>query len=387
MKKNISILGSTGSIGTQTLDVLRRLKKYTDYDIKVSALSANKNIELLEEQILEFKPNFVVVMDEERAIKLKKRISYENINILSGVDGLIKISTLDEIDTVVTSVVGNIGLEPTLEAIKAYKNIALANKETLVSAGKLVMDLAYKKNINIFPVDSEHSAVFQCLQGNKENEISKLILTASGGAFKDKSLYELKNIEIEDALKHPNWTMGKKITIDSSTLMNKGLEVIEAMWLFNINFDKIEVVIHPQSIIHSAVEFNDGSIIAQMGERDMKLPIQYALLYPKRVNTNLPRLDFFKNNNLTFEKPNLDIFKCLKLAFESIKKGGTMPTVLNAANEVAVERFLNKEISFLQIPDLIEKTMFSHKVIYNYTLEDIMFADKNAREFAYNKIL
>ena len=382
MINNISILGSTGSIGTQALDVVRAVK---GDDIKVHGITGNNNIDLLEKQALEFKPEIVAVMDEEKSIELKKRLKSENIKVLGGMEGLIKVATMENVETVLTSVVGNVGLEPTLEAIKSNKNIALANKETLVSAGELVMKKAMEKGIKILPVDSEHSAIFQCLQGKQDNNIYKILLTASGGSFRGKTIDVLKNDTVDDALKHPNWVMGRKITIDSATLMNKGIEVIDAVWLFNVNVNQIQVLVHPQSIIHSAVEFEDGAVIAQLGAPDMRLPIQYALLYPKRVDTNLPRLDLFEHNNLTFEKPDMDTFKCLSLAFRAINEGGTMPAVMNAANEVAVERFLNREISFLQIPELIEKTMNSYSPVYNYDLKTVLEADKWAREFVYNQ--
>ncbi len=382
MVNNISILGSTGSIGTQALDVVRALG---NKNIKVHGITGNNNIDLLEKQALEFKPKIVAVMDENKAFELKKRLKSENIKVMGGMEGLIKTATMEQVETVLTGVVGNVGLEPTIEAIKAHKNIALANKETLVSAGDIVMNEAKKNNIKILPVDSEHSAIFQCIQGKQDNDIYKIILTASGGSFRGKKREELENVSVEDALKHPNWVMGRKITIDSATLMNKGLEVIEAVRLFDVSVDKIQVVIHPQSIVHSAVEFDDGSVIAQLGPADMRLPIQYALLYPKRVNLNFSRLDILKHNNLTFEEPDIETFKCLKLAFKAINIGGTMPAVLNGANEIAVERFLNKEISFLQIPELIEKAMNSHTPIYDYDLKDVLLSDKWAREFVYNQ--
>lgn len=382
MVNNISILGSTGSIGTQALDVVRALG---NENIKVHGITGNNNIDLLEKQALEFKPEIVAVMDENKAFELKKRLKSENIKVMGGMEGLIKTATMEQVETVLTGVVGNVGLEPTIEAIKSHKNIALANKETLVSAGDIVMNEAKKNNIKILPVDSEHSAIFQCIQGKQDNDIYKIILTASGGSFRGKKREELENVSVEDALKHPNWVMGRKITIDSATLMNKGLEVIEAVRLFDVSVDKIQVVIHPQSIVHSAVEFDDGSVIAQLGPADMRLPIQYALLYPKRVNLNFSRLDILKHNNLTFEEPDIETFKCLKLAFKAINIGGTMPAVLNGANEIAVERFLNKEISFLQIPELIEKAMNSHTPIYDYDLKDVLLSDKWAREFVYNQ--
>jgi len=373
--RKISILGSTGSIGTQTLDVIRNLK-----DIKVCGLSTNQNIELLEQQIHEFHPKKVAVMDEKKAYELKKRLN-GSVEVLTGIDGLIEISTMEEIDTVVTSVVGTIGLIPTFEAIKRKKNIALANKETLVTAGQIIMEEAKKNDVSILPVDSEHSAIFQCLQGNKQNSIHRIILTASGGPFRGKSLADLQSVTVEDALKHPNWSMGAKITVDSSTMMNKGLEVIEAKWLFNVEAKQIEVVVHPQSMIHSMVEFEDGSIMAQIGEPDMRVPIQYALTFPKRYKNNWPKVDFTKRNVFSFEQPDLSIFKCLQLAYDALAIGGSMPAVLNAANEIAVERFLTKEIQFLDIPLMIEKAMEAHNTIMNPTLSDILDADQWAREF------
>lgn len=379
--KLISILGSTGSIGTQTIDVVKRLK-----NIKVLAITANNNIDLLEKQAFELEPKLICVMDKNKAECLKERIKGKNIKVLSGMEGLIEAATLKEIDTVVTSVVGNVGLLPTIEAIKNKKNIALANKETLVSAGELIMSLAKENNINIYPVDSEHSAIFQCLQGNKENRIKKILLTASGGPFRTKSYEELKGVTLEQALNHPNWAMGKKITIDSSTMINKGLEMIEAKWLYDVEPEQIEIVVHPQSVVHSAVEFEDGSIIAQLGQTDMRIPIQYALTYPKRIETNLPKLDLTNIGTLTFEKPNFDTFKCLSLAYRAIKGEKTLTAVMNAANEIAVSKFLNNDISFIQIPDIIEMTMNSYNNMYDYSLEGILKADNWAREYA-QKIL
>lgn len=375
--KKISVLGSTGSIGTQTLEVVENLDT-----IKVMAMTGNSNIDLLEKQARKFQPVLVAVMDEKNAETLKGRLADTNIHVLSGMDGLVAAATYEETDTVVTSVVGNIGLKPTFEAIRAGKNIALANKETLVSAGQLVMDLAKKHNINIYPVDSEHSAIFQSLQGNKENKIQRILLTASGGPFRGKKREDLLHVTAADALAHPNWSMGKKITIDSATLMNKGLEVMEAKWLFGVDVDQIEVLIHPQSIVHSAVEYEDGAIIAQMGEPDMRVPIQYALTYPKRVKNPFPRIDFAQRSNLTFEKPDMDTFQCLSLAYRALKIGGTLPAVLNGANEVAVARFLTGEISFLQIPALIEQTMDAYTVKYEYMLEDLLEADAWAKAYA-----
>ena len=375
--RKISILGSTGSIGTQTLEVVENLE-----DIKVMAITGNSNIDLLEKQARKFRPELVAVMDEKNAIILQDRLADMNIRVVSGMDGLVEAATYKDVDTVVTSVVGNIGLKPTFEAIRAGKNIALANKETLVSAGQLVMDLAKKHHIHIYPVDSEHSAIFQSLQGNGENKIQRILLTASGGPFRGKKREELENVTAADALAHPNWSMGKKITIDSATLMNKGLEVMEAKWLFDIDVDQIEVLIHPQSIVHSAVEYEDGAIIAQLGEPDMRVPIQYALTYPKRVKNPFPRVDFAQRSNLTFDKPDMDTFKCLSLAYRALKTGGTLPAVLNGANEVAVARFLKGEISFLQIPALIEQTMDAYTVKYEYTLEDLLEADAWAKAYA-----
>ncbi|MBQ7103073.1 MAG: 1-deoxy-D-xylulose-5-phosphate reductoisomerase [Anaerotignum sp.] len=375
--RKISILGSTGSIGTQTLEVVEILE-----NIKVAAITGNSNIRLLEEQARKFKPELVAVMDEKNAEILKERLSGMDIRVVSGMDGLVEAATYKGVDTVVTSVVGNVGLKPTFEAIRAGKNIALANKETLVSAGQLVMDLAKKHNIKIYPVDSEHSAIFQSLQGNEGNKIERILLTASGGPFRGKKREELLNVTAADALKHPNWSMGNKITIDSATLMNKGLEVMEAKWLFGVEVDQIEVLVHPQSIVHSAVEYEDGAIVAQLGEPDMRVPIQYALTYPQRVKNPFPRVDFTKRNNLTFDKPDMETFKCLSLAYRALKTGGTLPAVLNGANEVAVARFLKGEIGFLQIPELIEQTMDAYTVKQEYTLEDLLEADAWAKDYA-----
>lgn len=382
MAKNISILGSTGSIGTQTLDVVREIG-----GINVKSITANNNIELLEKQIREFNPDIAAVMNEEMAEKLKERVKDCGTKILSGIDGLIEAAVYKESDTVVTSVVGNIGIVPTFEAIKAGKNIALANKETLVSAGELIINAVKKYGVKLYPVDSEHSAIFQCLRGNEDNKIRRILLTASGGPFRGRKREELLNVRAEDALKHPNWSMGKKVTIDSASLMNKGLEVIEAKWLFGVDVEDIEVLIHPQSIVHSAVEYEDGAVIAQMGEPDMKVPIQYALTYPKRVKNSFPKIDFAQRNSLTFEKPDMDTFKCLSLAYRAIKTGGTMPTVMNGANEMAVAAFLENKIGFLDIADIIEKTMMSYNVKYDYTVEDLVEADKWARNFSNNLIM
>jgi len=375
--RKISILGSTGSIGTQTLEVVEILE-----NIKVMAITGNSNIKLLEEQARKFQPELVAVMDEKNAEILKERLSDMDVRVVSGMDGLVEAATYEGVDTVVTSVVGNVGLKPTFEAIRAGKNIALANKETLVSAGQLVMDLAKKHNIKIYPVDSEHSAIFQSLQGNEGNKIERILLTASGGPFRGKKKEELLHVTAADALKHPNWSMGNKITIDSATLMNKGLEVMEAKWLFGVDVDQIEVLVHPQSIVHSAVEYEDGAIVAQLGEPDMRVPIQYALTYPKRVKNPFPRVDFAQRSNLTFDKPDMETFKCLSLAYRALKTGGTLPAVLNGANEVAVARFLKGDITFLQIPELIEQTMDAYTVKVEYTLEDLLEADAWAKDYA-----
>ena len=375
--KNISILGSTGSIGTQALEVVDICT-----DICVKGLSANSNVKLLEQQIRKYKPDVACICDETLYKNLKDSVSDTQTRITSGMEGLCEISTLDSIDAVLTSVVGNIGLIPTVAAINAGKDILLANKETLVTSGSIVMPLAKKMNVSILPVDSEHSAIFQCLQGKGDNEISKILLTASGGPFFGKTKESLKNVTKADALRHPNWSMGAKITIDSATMMNKGLEVIEAKWLFDVDVDNIEIYVHRQSIVHSMVEFTDNSIIAQLGIADMKLPIAYAMNYPLRKTPVNESLDLFSIRELTFEKYDNKTFECPGIAYKAIKIGGTMPTVMNAANEVAVARFLNDEISFLDIANLIKMTMDSHSVIHNCTLDDILKSDKWAREFS-----
>ena len=379
--KRITILGSTGSIGTQTLDVVRKNKD----KFQVVAISANSSIDLLLEQIMEFSPKYVAVYNKESALKLKEMIP-ENINIevLSGMDGLVKICQLEEVNVVLTAVVGMIGLVPTMAAIKAKKTIALANKETLVTAGELVMSEAKKNNVEILPVDSEHSAIFQCLNGERKQDIEKIILTASGGPFRGKKREELVNVTKNEALKHPNWDMGRKISIDSSTLMNKGLEVIEAKWLFDVDVEDIEVVVHPKSIIHSMVSFRDSSVISQMGCPDMRLPIEYALTYPERLKTDFERLDLAKVATLTFEKPDMETFPCLALAFKVLKLGGTYPAALNSANEFLVNEFLNDKIGFYDIPYYIERTLEQHKNRINPTIEDILEVDKETREFLAN---
>ncbi len=375
--KHVSILGSTGSIGTQALDVIAaNSDKY-----KVAALAAYQNETLLAEQIDYFKPPIAVLIDKHAADRMVR--SYKGqTKILAGEQGLLEAATFNQADTVLTSLVGFAGLNPTIAAIKAKKNIALANKETLVAAGQLVMSLAKENNVNIYPVDSEHCAVFQCLQGEESKHIKRIILTASGGPFRGRTAAELDNVTIEDCLRHPNWSMGRKITIDSATLANKGLEVIEAKWLFGVDYNMIDVCVHPQSIIHSMVEFIDSSVIAQMGMPDMRLPIQYALSYPERVASNFPRLDFSTLSALTFENPDTDNFPALKLAYMAGEAGGTLPCVFNAANEVAVYAFLNSEIAFLDIAKVIRYTMENHVLIANPDLEQIYAADKWARQYA-----
>lgn len=378
-KKVISILGSTGSIGTQTLDVVRKNPEM----FKIEGISTNKNIELLSEQIHEFKPNIVTIFNEE-AYKdfLNKKEDFDyDFEVHTGLDGLVKISSSKTIDTLVTAVVGMIGLVPTIEAIRNSTTIALANKETLVTAGKIVMSGAKKHNASIIPVDSEHSAIFQCLNGENGNKIDKILLTASGGPFRGKKKAELENVSKNDALKHPNWTMGQKITIDSSTLMNKGLEVIEAKWLFDVDADDIIVHVHPQSIIHSMVQFQDSTVMAQLGCPDMRVPIQYALTYPKRIESSFERLDLFEIASLTFEKADMEVFPCLKLAYDSLKHGGTDCTVLNAANEILVQMFLNDEIGFYDIPKYIKLAIDKHQFIEDPSLEDILNTDKWTRDF------
>ncbi|MBE5935986.1 MAG: 1-deoxy-D-xylulose-5-phosphate reductoisomerase [Lachnospiraceae bacterium] len=365
--KKVSILGSTGSIGTQTLEIVR-----DNNDLEVVALVANSSIELLEKQIREFKPRLVAVYNEEKAKELQANIKDLDIIVLAGMDGMIECATVEEADVVVTAVVGMIGIRPTIEAIKAGKEIALANKETLVTAGHLIMPLAKEHNVNIYPVDSEHSAIFQSLNGENTKEIKQILLTASGGPFRGRKIEELVGIRPEDALKHPNWSMGRKITIDSATMVNKGLEVIEAKWLFDVDFDQVKVVVHPQSIIHSMVEYIDGAVMAQLGMPDMKLPIQYALYYPERRIMNNDKLDFYKVSNLTFEEPDMDTFRGLKLAYEVGKQGGSLPTVYNAANERAVAMFLDNKIEFLDIYRIIEECVNNHKNIDNPTLEQIL---------------
>ncbi|CCZ04381.1 1-deoxy-D-xylulose 5-phosphate reductoisomerase [Eubacterium sp. CAG:603] len=373
--KNIAVLGSTGSIGTQTLEIVR-----ANDDLNVVSLAAGSNIEMLEKQIREFKPQVVCVYNEKKAEELKIKVSDTDVKIVTGMDGLIETAVIKTADIVLTAVVGMIGIRPTIAAIKAGKDIALANKETLVTAGHIIIPLAKEYGIRILPVDSEHSAIFQSLQGNKKSQLSKILLTASGGPFRNTPKEDLKNVTVKDALKHPNWSMGRKITIDSATMVNKGLEVIEAKWLFDVDIDNIEVVVQPQSLIHSMVEYVDGGIMAQLGTPDMKLPIQYALFYPDRRTLNGKRVNFFDIANITFFKPDRDKFKGFDLAFKAGKTGGSLPTIYNAANELAVSKFLNEEIRFLDIPELIETAMNNHKVIDNPSLEQILESEKEAYE-------
>ncbi|MCT4595620.1 MAG: 1-deoxy-D-xylulose-5-phosphate reductoisomerase [Anaeromicrobium sp.] len=379
--KNISILGSTGSIGTQALEVVRSNKG----KFKVVGLTAGKNIDLLEKQIREFNPKVVALMDEEKSMELKKRISHMDVEILSGIEGLNRVATLKSTQIVLTSVVGMVGLVPTMKAIEAKKDIALANKETLVTAGKIVMDAAKKNKVKILPVDSEHSAIFQSLSGYENKDINRVILTASGGPFRGLKRDEVKDKKVNEALKHPKWNMGKKISIDSATLMNKGLEVIEAKWLFDVEPEQIEVVVHPQSIIHSMVEYKDSSIISQMGYPDMRVPIQYALTYPKRTKNNYERTDFYKIGQLTFEKADTETFPCLELAYEALKKGGSYPAVLNGANEELVELYIQEKIKFYDISDTIKEVLEAHVPKYNFNVKDIIQIDKWSRDFVKNK--
>ena len=373
--KKIAILGSTGSIGTQTLEVVRENK-----DIEVLALAAGNNIKLLEQQIREFRPKVAAVWTEEKAKELRENVKDLDIKIVSGMDGLIEVSVIEGAEILVTAILGMIGIRPTIEAIKAGKDIALANKETLVCAGHIIMPLAKEYGVQILPVDSEHSAIFQSLQGSRRSELKKILLTASGGPFRGKTREELAHMKLEDALKHPTWTMGQKITIDSSTLVNKGLEVIEAKWLFDVDIDQVEVVVHPQSIIHSMVEYVDGAIIAELGTPDMKLPIQYAIYYPERRFLPGERVNFATLGQLTFEKPDTETFTGLKLAFEAGRAGGSLPTVFNAANERAVSKFLNRKIGYLQITEIIEECMRNHKNIINPTVEDILATEQSVYE-------
>ncbi len=374
--KKIAILGSTGSIGTQTLEVARN-----NGDLEIVSLAAGSNIKKLEEQIREFHPRLVAVWTEEKAKELRDAVKDLDVKVVSGMDGLIEVCTLPEAEIVVTAIVGMIGIVPTIAAMKAGKDIALANKETLVTAGHIIIPLAKETGVKILPVDSEHSAIFQCLNGENRSQLKKILLTASGGPFRGKKLEDLKNIQVEDALKHPNWAMGRKITIDSSTLVNKGLEMMEAKWLFGVEPKDIQIVVQPKSIIHSMVEFVDGAVIAQLGTPDMKLPIQYALYYPERRFLPGDRLDFWKLQEITFEKPDMETFRGLKLAFDAAAAGGSMPTVYNAANERAVAKFLDRKIAYLQIPEIIETCMGHHKVKENPSVEEILDTEQAVYEF------
>ena len=373
----IAILGSTGSIGTQTLDIVSQ----NPDELSVVAMSCGSNIDLFEKQIRKYLPKLVSVKDSGLAEELKSRISDLSVEVLYGMDGLIAVATFDEADTVLTAVVGMIGVQPTIAAINAKKNIALANKETLVTAGHIIMPLAKEKGVSILPVDSEHSAIFQSLNGERQNKISKILLTASGGPFRGKTFEELENVKLEDALKHPNWSMGAKITIDSATMINKGLEVMEAKWLFGVKLNQVEVVVHPQSILHSAVEFMDGAVIGQMGVPDMRLPILYALFYPDRRTLYADTLDLFKIGTLTFERPDMETFYGLQLAYDAMSVGGNMPTVFNAANERAVSKFLQNKIKFVEIPEIVSESMINVDLIENPSIEQVLSTEKATYEF------
>ena len=369
--KKIAILGSTGSIGTQTLEVARANK-----DIRVLGISAGKNIKKLEEQAREFSPRLVAVWEESAAAELRIKLQDTDIRVVSGMEGLLELASMEETEILVTAIVGMLGICPTIEAIKAGKDIALANKETLVTAGHLIMPMAKEYGVSILPVDSEHSAIFQALNGENKKEIHKLLITASGGPFRGKKTEDLKKVTLADTLKHPNWVMGQKITVDSATLVNKGLEVMEAKWLFDVELDQIQVVVQPQSVIHSMVEFKDGGIMAQLGTPDMRLPIQYALYYPHRRYLDGERIDFAKLGKLTFEEPDMETFLGLPMAIQASREGGSMPTVFNAANELAVKKFLHEEISFLDIYDIIGQSMERHKKVESPDLEEILAVEE-----------
>lgn len=379
--KKIAILGSTGSIGTQTLEIVR-----DNPDLEVVGLAAGANIDLFEKQVREFRPKLVSLQSEKACKDLKERLADIQIEIVCGMDGLIQIAEMEEAQVLVTAIVGMIGIRPTIAAIKKGKDIALANKETLVTAGHIIMPLAKKMGVSILPVDSEHSAIFQSMQGENRERVNKLLITASGGPFRGKTRAQLENVQLEDALHHPNWSMGNKITIDSATLVNKGLEVMEAKWLFDVDLEQIQVVVHPQSIIHSMVEYVDGGIIAQLGTPDMKLPIQYALFYPDRRPMKGKRVDFYALGSITFEKPDMETFTGLKLAMRAAREGGSVPTVFNAANERAVSLFLQKKIRFLQIPEIIEICMDAHKRIEAPNVEEILASEQETYEFIQTKI-
>lgn len=374
--KKIALLGSTGSIGTQTLEVVRE-----QGDIQVVAMAAGKNIRLLEQQVREFRPALVAVWEEKDACILRESLRDMQIRVVSGMEGLLEVAVIPEAEILVTAIVGMLGIRPTIAAIEAGKNIALANKETLVTAGHLIMPLAKEKGVSILPVDSEHSAIFQSLNGEESNKINKILLTASGGPFRGKKRKDLEHMQVEDALKHPNWSMGRKITIDSATLVNKGLEVMEAKWLFGVELEQIQVVVHPQSVIHSMVEYEDGAVIAQLGTPDMRLPIQYALYYPKRRRMSGKKLDFYELSGLTFEQPDTETFQGLALAFQAMRQGGNIPTVYNAANEKAVALFLNRKISFLEIPEIINACMENSRYVNCPTVEEILATEAETYAF------
>ncbi len=378
--KKIGILGSTGSIGTQTLDIVRKEK-----DLEVVSLAAGSNVSLLEAQIREFRPKIAALREERAAADLRTRVQDLPVRIVSGMEGLLEVAAAEEMEVLVTGIVGMIGIKPTIAAIEAGKDIALANKETLVTAGHIIMPLAKRKGVSILPVDSEHSAIFQSMHGENRARVEKILLTASGGPFRGKSREELADMTVEDALKHPNWSMGKKVTIDSASLCNKGLEVMEARWLFDVSLSQIEVVVHPQSILHSAVQYADGGIMGQMGVPDMKLPIQYALFYPDRRPMDIGRVDLCKLGSLTFEKPDTETFQGLALAYRAAERGGSLPTVFNAANEKAVALFLDKKLRFLEIPELIGAAMDAHQVTENPTVEEILAAETETYEYIKTK--
>ena len=374
--KKVAILGSTGSIGTQTLEVIDEHK-----DLEVVALACGRNIRLMEQQIRKFAPKLVSVWSEEDAAALRTVVADLDVRVVYGMDGLLEIATMPQMDILVTAIVGMLGIRPTIAAIKAGKTIALANKETLVTAGHIIMPLAKECNVPILPVDSEHSAIFQSLNGERNNKIAKILLTASGGPFRGRTIDQLKNIQVEDALKHPNWAMGRKITIDSSTLVNKGLEVMEAKWLFDVILDQIQVVVHPQSVIHSAVEYEDGAVIAQLGTPDMRLPIQYALYYPNRRSLSGKRLDLFELGQLTFEKPDTKTFRGLALAYQAMQRGGNVPTAFNAANEKAVAMFLDRKIGYLDIVEIIEASMEACRFVDNPDVDQILATEQEVYDF------
>lgn len=374
--KKVAILGSTGSIGTQTLEVIDEHK-----DLEVAALACGRNLRLMEQQIRKFAPKLVSVWSKEDADALRTAVADLDVRVVYGMDGLLEIATMPQMDILVTAIVGMLGIRPTIAAIKAGKTIALANKETLVTAGHIIMPLAKECNVPILPVDSEHSAIFQSLNGERNNKIAKILLTASGGPFRGRTIDQLKNIQVEDALKHPNWAMGRKITIDSSTLVNKGLEVMEAKWLFNVTLDQIQVVVHPQSVIHSAVEYEDGAVIAQLGTPDMRLPIQYALYYPNRRSLSGKRLDLFELGQLTFEKPDTKTFRGLALAYQAMQRGGNVPTAFNAANEKAVAMFLDRKIGYLDIVEIIEASMEACSFVENPDVDQILATEQEVYDF------